>query len=255
MDKKGILLMLMLLLCGYNFKAQQVDKLTEGEVEYQFFFGSGKKLSDLEDKVVDSVNVKKTEKEKVKNIVSQILSNNKGVKQTIKFKDDKVQMVLDAKPDFRNKTQFNLTQALLEAFGNYYADLTENVVYNEQQETAYGDIVVKYNISDLKWNITDKTRVINGYRATKATAKYKFEKKNGKQKYREVVAWFSEEIPLRVAPLNYYGLPGLVVQLKVSGGTFILTTINQKKVELNNKIKIQKAITEDQYMDLLDEKY
>ena len=73
--------------------------------------------------------------------------------------------------------------------------------------------------------------------------------------YREVVAWFSEEIPLRVAPLNYYGLPGLVVQLKVSGGTFILTTINQKKVELNNKIKIQKAITEDQYMDLLDEKY
>ena len=62
MDKKGILLMLMLLLCGYNFKAQQVDKLTEGEVEYHFFFGSGKKLSDLEDKVVDSVNVKKTEK-------------------------------------------------------------------------------------------------------------------------------------------------------------------------------------------------
>ena len=38
MDKKGILLMLMLLLCGYNFKAQQVDKLMEGEVEYHFFF-------------------------------------------------------------------------------------------------------------------------------------------------------------------------------------------------------------------------
>lgn len=253
MGKKGILLVLVLLF--YGFKAQQVERLTEGEVEYQFFFGSAKKFSDLENKVVDSVKVKKTEKEKVKNIVSQILSNNKGVKQTIKFKDDKVQMVLDAKPDFRNKTQFNLTQALLETFGNYYADLTENVVYNEQQEIAYGDIVVKYNISDLKWNITDETRVINGYRATKATAKYKSEKKNGKQKYREVVAWFSEEIPLRVAPLNYYGLPGLVVQLKVSGGTFILADIRNKEVKLNNKIKIQKAITEDQYMDLLDEKY
>ena len=255
MDKKGILLMLMLLLCGYNFKAQQVDKLTEGEVEYQFFFGSGKKLSDLEDKVVDSVKVKKTEKEKVKNIVSQIFANNRGVRHIIKFKNDKVETDIDVRPDSHNKNQFNLTQSVLEAFGKYYADLTEYVVYNEQQETAYGDIVVKYNISDLKWNITDKTRVINGYRATKATAKYKFEKENGKQKYREVVAWFSEEIPLRVAPLNYYGLPGLVVQLKVSGGTFILTDIRNKEVKLNNKIKIQKAITEDQYMDLLDEKY
>lgn len=115
--------------------------------------------------------------------------------------------------------------------------------------------MVKYNISDLKWNITDETKEINGYKAIKATANYKSQKKNGKQKYKEVVAWFSEEIPLRVAPLGYYGLPGLVVQLKVNGGTFILADIRNKEVELNNKIKIQKAITEDQYMDLLDEKY
>ena len=255
MDKKGILLMLMLLLCGYNFKAQQVDKLTEGEVEYQFFFGSGKKLSDLEDKVVDSVKVKKTEKEKVKNIVSQIFANNRGVRHIIKFKNDKVETDIDVRLDSHNKNQFNLTQIVLEAFGNYYADLAKNVVYNELPESVYGGIVVKYNISDLKWNITDETKEINGYKAIKATANYKSQKKNGKQKYKEVVAWFSEEIPLRVAPLGYYGLPGLVVQLKVSGGTFILADIRNKEVELNNKIKIQKAITEDQYMDLLDEKY
>ena len=47
MDKKGILLMLMLLLCGYNFKAQQVDKLTEGEVEYHFFSDLGKNFLTL----------------------------------------------------------------------------------------------------------------------------------------------------------------------------------------------------------------
>jgi hypothetical protein len=255
MDKKGILLMLMLLLCGYNFKAQQVDKLTEGEVEYHFFFGSGKKLSDLEDKVVDSVNVKKTEKGRVKKLVSQIFANNRGVRHIIKFKNDKVETDIDVRPDSHNKNQFNLTQIVLEAFGNYYADLAKNVVYNELPESVYGGIVVKYNISDLKWNITDETREINGYKAIKATANYKSQKKNGKQKYKEVVAWFSEEIPLRVAPLGYYGLPGLVVQLKVNGGTFILADIRNKEVELNNKIKIQKAITEDQYMDLLDEKY
>ncbi len=45
MGKKGILLVLVLLF--YGFKAQQVERLTEGEVEYHFFSDLGKNFLTL----------------------------------------------------------------------------------------------------------------------------------------------------------------------------------------------------------------
>lgn len=238
--------LLVLTLFFFIFKAQQVEKIQEGEVEYYVVFGS--KSNKLKEKISDNIGVSK---EKISSIVDELFSNNTA-KQTIKFKDNKTLFIPEIKPETRTRKKFNIAQILLEKGGIYYADLSKNIVYNERT-TNDKDIIVKYNISDIKWNITDETTVINGYKVIKATAKYKFEKDKGKQVMRDVVAWFSEDIPIKVSPMNFYGLPGMVVMLEIKGRTFIINSVKEKKVALNYKLNSKKIISEDEYMDLLNE--
>lgn len=218
--------------------------IKEGEVEYAVFFGKKKNSQKILKKTSDSL---KVSKESIFQIVKMLLSNNQG-RQIIKFNEGKSLSMPEFVPEIKAKKDFNMAKIILEVKGIYYADVSQNLVYNE--ENNKGDIAVaKYIISDLQWNITDKVDVINGYKATKAVAKYKFQKKRGKLEIREVVAWFSEEIPIKVAPERFYGLPGLVVKLEAGGLTYILNSIQEKKVNLEYKMDTEKALSEDEYIE------
>lgn len=246
MKNKVLLLVLSLFFSG--IKAQRVNDIKEGEVEYSVFFGT-KNNQKLKEKVSDSLKVSGVG---VSQVVENMISSNKGARQVVKFSNDRSLSIPEVKPDAKTKKQFNITQIVLEKRGVYYADLSKNVVYNEKTYNDQ-DIVIKYNISDLKWNITDETAVINGYKVTKATAKYKLEKDKGKQIMRDVVAWFSEDMPIKVAPMHFYGLPGLVVKLETKGISYLLSSVKGKKVNVDYKINTKKMISEDKYMDMTNE--
>lgn len=206
---------------------------TEGEITYSVVFG-------------------KNGLEEDKEVLKNLFSSEKDAKISIKYNSTNRLFVPNVQPKANTKKGFNIAQMLVEENGIFYTDLANNVVYND---TMLEDrhIVVKHHIPELKWSISDETKTINGYKATKATVTYKFEKENGKQIYREAIAWFSEEIPLQVAPKQFYGLPGLVISLQEGGATYILESIQDKKVKVDYKVNERRVISVDEHMDLINE--
>lgn len=57
--------------------------------------------------------------------------------------------------------------------------------------------------TELKWKITTESKIISGYKCTKASTYYRG---------REWVAWFAPEIPLSFGPWKLHGLPGLILE-------------------------------------------
>lgn len=226
----------------------QNNKIMEGEIIYNVIFG--KNRENIEKEVLKENS--RSSASEMKEALSLIFSSDKGVNHSIKFNKTSALSVPNISPEARTKKGFNTTQLILEEDGIFYTDLVNNVVYNDIM-LDNKKIIVKHNIPELKWNISDETKEINGYKATKATAEYKAEKENGKQIYKTAIAWFSEDIPIKVAPQQFYGLPGLVVMLEAEGMTYVLESIQDKKVKVDYKINERRVISVDDYMDLINE--
>lgn len=94
------------------------------------------------------------------------------------------------------------------------------------------DVILVDTINSMDWTITKETKKIGKYKVIKATKKKILTNK----KTVETVVWFAPEIPNNYGPIGYYGLPGLILEVK--GRDFIIYTT---KVKFNNKsLKINK---------------
>ncbi len=93
--------------------------------------------------------------------------------------------------------------------GQFYANISENMKLH-QLHKLYKDWLVEYKFDDIKWEITDETKEIQGYTCKKATAIYR---SIGIPKG-EVVAWFAPKIPFSFGPSGYGGLPGLILEVE-----------------------------------------
>ena len=128
------------------------------------------------------------------------------------------------------------------------------------------EFLVKDSLPKLNWKMESETRIIGGYNCFKATAvravsqtdfrnfrpkkeedkKAETTKKENKDKKTNfmddfdlpkeitITAWYTPEIPVNQGPENYWGLPGLI--LEVNDGK---TTILCSKVVLNSKEKAE----------------
>lgn len=67
-----------------------------------------------------------------------------------------------------------------------------------------GMLKFEENLALFKWELTNDTAIIFGYKAQKATTDF------GGRKW---VAWFSTEIPYNDGPYKFNGLPGLIVKV------------------------------------------
>ena len=96
------------------------------------------------------------------------------------------------------------------------------------------DFYSEGNLTDIEWSLTNETKVISGMKCRKALAKKEDLLLN---------VWYSEEIPVANGPVNYFGLPGLVVWSE----DFFLTT-EIENLEYTNDFdfdKLKSEILED----------
>ncbi|MGB0983790.1 MAG: GLPGLI family protein, partial [Saprospiraceae bacterium] len=130
---------------------------------------------------------------------------------------------------------------------------------------------------ERKWKLTGETKKINGYQCMKAELqieqpqkKEKKEKKGkeekkgeeakkddrgsrgrGFRKPKNIVAWFTTQIPVSVGPKGFDQLPGLVIQVEIGGQDNLITaeTINLKSLEKGTikKPKGGKEVTQEEY--------
>ena len=162
--------------------------------------------------------------------------------------------------------------------GEQYKNVKTKILMQKQE--FYGkQFLIKDDLLTLDWKIGKETKQIGNYLCFKATASvpttdltwYNFSwsslRKKEEQKtdsikgvakepeveMSEVVAWYSPQIPLSQGPLEYWGLPGLILEINVGNTTILCSKIimnpgEKSKIEAPEKGKV---VTKKEYQEIV----
>ena len=134
--------------------------------------------------------------------------------------------------------------------GPYFYDFESNIIVQQQR----GYLITKQT-TDYDWTLTKEKIVINNLTCYKATTRIELNGRRGKF-YKDIVAWYTINIPVPIGPDGFGGLPGLIIQLENDKITTTLT-----KVEFKEKLDtIQfptkgKKITEKEFNELMKQMF
>ncbi|MDR1054543.1 MAG: GLPGLI family protein [Prevotellaceae bacterium] len=91
------------------------------------------------------------------------------------------------------------------------------------------DYLIEGTFTEFDWKIGTEKKEISGYQCIRATTKTP---KGG-----DVIAWYTPDIAINDGPLNYWGLPGLILYLELSKGTFVYSCTSIEQVNDMPEIK------------------
>lgn len=154
---------------------------------------------------------------------------------------------------------FRMMSNMMGSGGSFYKN-TKDKTYTVDKEFMGKEFLIQDSLPNLAWKLESETKQIGGYNCFKATAireasktdfrNFRMKKKEDEKKEETgktnlmdeldlpkeitITAWYTPEIPISQGPENYWGLPGLI--LEVNDGK---TTILCSKVVLNLKDKIE----------------
>lgn len=153
-----------------------------------------------------------------------------------------------------------------------YKNTKENRFAN--QNDVFGKIfLVKDKLNKLDWKLENETKNIGEYTCYKATMtrerrviqrttttingnKKSNEEENPEMEEIIITAWYTPQIPVNSGPGNYYGLPGLILEVNDGSETVICS-----KIVLNPKNKVAisepskgKEVTQDKFDAIMEKK-
>lgn len=219
--------------------------------------------------------MQKTIEERMKGMFEKTFILNFDTQASIYKEEEKLEA-----PGSQNGGGMRFMSSMMGGGGTMYKNVKAKI-YNVDKEFMGKEFLIKDSLIDFKWKMESDTRVIGGYTCFKATSKRpasktdfrnfrpkkdevadankpKVEEKDKKTNFIdtielpkeiEITAWYTPEIAVNQGPENYWGLPGLI--LEVSDGK---TTILCSKVVLNAKEKavikaptVGKEISQSEY--------
>ena len=134
--------------------------------------------------------------------------------------------------------------------------------------------LIKDELEDLEWELGSETKNIGEYTCYKATMKREIEDiesgmsfngdkdlsidpdKEPKMKEITITAWYTPQISVNNGPGNYYGLPGLILEVNDGTETVICSKIvlnPEKKIDITEPTK-GKVLTQEAYDKIMDKK-
>ena len=124
-----------------------------------------------------------------------------------------------------------------------YIDIFHKLeVYRESDGT-----LVENKNDTIKWEVSADSKKIANYLCYKAVKNIPFVSKRGGLKIREVLAWFAPSLPYNYGPKNFYGLPGLILELTDNKTTYLATRIDLVKEEIEIGFPNGKTIAKEEY--------
>jgi len=239
----------------FNFKTKSNCKLLFIALILSFYHGFTQNANHGEiiygQKMHDTtiINVKKIPDNVLGTIKNKILSlkeNSERINYKLRFDDSLSVFKAEKIMDIDNQESINNTILAADANGDWYTNLESNVSVRSFKFLDQ-KILIKYTkVED--WIVTSERKNINGYNCFKAIRKKSLD--NGKEI--EVIAWFTNEIPLNLGPKNYFGLPGLIIELIENKFTFYLKNIkfksSKKNIETPNDGKVLSEIEFKDYV-------
>ncbi len=148
----------------------------------------------------------------------------------------------------------------------YYKDLKKQRYINKT-EIMGKRFLIKDSLAKIDWQLTGETKNIGSYTCYKATATREEERTsmtmvNGEAKEETTketittVAWYAPQIPVSNGPLNFGGLPGLILELNDDGMTMICSEIilNPEDQPLIKAPEKGKVVTQGEYDAIMQKK-
>jgi GLPGLI family protein len=157
----------------------------------------------------------------------------------------------------------------------------------QEQEFFGKQFLVKDELTNLEWTMGTETKQIGKYLCFKATAKKpvegfdfsSFRRRNNNEtkdaaeakdstktdnpideiempKEIEVVAWYTPQIPINQGPAEYWGLPGLILEISAARTTILCSKIvmNPEEIEDIKVLTKGKEVTKAEYKDIVAKK-
>ena len=149
-----------------------------------------------------------------------------------------------SKANLRKGDEFNLGEeglSILIGYEELYYNLKDKLLFSD-----YGEFLIK-TPSNHNWNISSESKKIDNYLCYKATYTESYTARDGKTKERVITAWFCPELPYSFGPLEFNGLPGLILELEKYDNKVVAKSIILSKKEIELKIPQKKTITKEQY--------
>jgi len=198
----------LLLIMGYKYSScQSLDNQAFVKVVYAM------------DYRMDSLNLagKKSENMELlyNDAISVFQSVGKGLKDSLNYEGRKN----NATYDVRDEAIYSTIPRTMQHYAINRIDdkiwVLDTYKYGGLRSDGYQKYVEEV---DLNWNITEKTDTINGFLVQQAFVEF------GGRRWE---AWFAPDLPIPIGPYKFYGLPGLIVNIKDSSGTwaFMMKTI------------------------------
>ncbi len=174
-------------------------------------------------------------------------------------------------------------------FGNNFSpgDQYKSVKTGEliQEQEFFGKkFIIKDTLPKLNWKMENETRQIGKYTCFKATAIKNVESRDFRNFFRRgrsnadakkdsakaapkndkliktkqvvVTAWYTPQIPVNQGPGEYYGLPGLIIELNEDRTTVLCSqlVVNPKEKEVIKVPTKGKEVTKQEYQDIVNKK-
>ncbi len=145
-----------------------------------------------------------------------------------------------------NGMDIEIATTILEANGLYFTDLKKGNNLHQFDSRLGETLIIQTKIKDIKWEIKEDTRIIKGYTCQKAVADIRIPGiKKGK-----ITAWFCPELPFQFGPMEFAGLPGLILGLEQRGFYFHATEVKlDKKNRKITKPTNGELLTAEEYYD------
>ena len=187
-------------------------------------------------------------------------------KYTLKF--DKTQSLYEEQEKLSEPAPAGLAvEIVLPGSGTNYKNLKEKQ-FTLESDIFGKEFLIVDTLINHQWKVTGETKKIGSYICYKATYTIKAESQRqqtdkpvdilgyAQEKDYVVTAWYTPDIPVSTGPANYWGLPGLI--LEVNDGTTVLLcskiTINPKqKIEITAPKKGQK-VTQAEFDKIMGKK-
>ncbi len=188
------------------------------------------------------------------------LERNKEVPNHIKT--EVIDMYNNAQPEnykliFLNDESFFSHEGILNVDGSFNmgSKAGTSSFYTNKTKIIEQNILGYIQKTPLKWRITSETKKIGDFNCLKATATEELFSRKGHTYDKEIMAWFTTDIPVSFGPQNYSGLPGLVLELIRDDFTIKATHIDLNPTE---EIKIKppkesKIITQEKANSFIKE--
>lgn len=137
----------------------------------------------------------------------------------------------------------NIASLLVTTSENCFIDQNaENYILQTKE-----GILIRKPFKPLNWEILTESKMVDNYLCYKALYTQKIINMKGEEKDILITAWFAPSLPFSYGPKEFYGLPGLILELEEKKTIFYATEISLFESKKEIEFPKGKTITESEY--------